>query len=96
MLADNAKPLKSASANLRIFAEGLAKNTGALDSIVAGLVKMTGGGEPAIPRTIYDLSLPSDFASPKKPINEQLVLRTPAAILLLNTQRFLLKPNALP
>src|ERR1700729_131912 len=93
VLAENAEPLKSTIANLRTFSEGLAKNTGGLDSIVAGLVKMTGGGEPAIPKTIYDLSIPSDFAPPKKPLKEQLVMPTPTAILLLNTQRFLLEPN---
>jgi phospholipid/cholesterol/gamma-HCH transport system substrate-binding protein len=92
VLADNAEPLKSTIANLKIFTDGLAKNTGGLDSIVAGLVKMTGGGEPAIPKTIYDLSIPLDFGS-KKQIKEQLVMPTPTAILLLNTQRFLLEPN---
>jgi phospholipid/cholesterol/gamma-HCH transport system substrate-binding protein len=92
VLADNAEPLKSTIANLKIFTEGLAKNTGGLDSIVAGLVKMTGGGEPAIPKTIYDLSIPLDFGS-KKQIKEQLVMPTPTAILLLNTQRFLLEPS---
>jgi phospholipid/cholesterol/gamma-HCH transport system substrate-binding protein len=92
VLADNAEPLKSTIANLKIFTDGLAKNTGGLDSIVAGLVKMTGGGEPAIPKTIYDLSIPLNFGS-KKQIKEQLVMPTPTAILLLNTQRFLLEPN---
>jgi phospholipid/cholesterol/gamma-HCH transport system substrate-binding protein len=92
-LAENAEPLKSTIANLKTFTDGLAKNTGGLDSIVAGLVKMTGGGEPAIPKTIYDLSIPQDFASPKKPLSEQLVMPTPTAILLLTTQRFLLEPN---
>jgi phospholipid/cholesterol/gamma-HCH transport system substrate-binding protein len=93
VLAENAEPLKSTIANLKTFTEGLAKNTGALDSIVAGLVKMTGGGEPAIPKTIYDLKIPLDFASPKKPLNEQLVMPTPTTILQLDTQRFLLAPN---
>jgi phospholipid/cholesterol/gamma-HCH transport system substrate-binding protein len=93
VLAENAEPLKSTIANLKIFSEGLARNTGGLDSIVAGLVKMTGGGEPAAPKTIYDLSIPPDFASPKKPLKEQLVMPTPTAILLLDTQRFLLTPN---
>ena len=45
VLAENAEPLKSTIANLKIFSEGLARNTGGLDAIVAGLVKMTGGGE---------------------------------------------------
>ena len=44
VLADNAEPLKSTIANLQIFSEGLARNTGKLDSIVTGLEKMTGGG----------------------------------------------------
>jgi len=93
VLAENAEPLKSTIANLKLFSEGLAKNTGGLDSIVAGLVKMTGGGEPAAQKTIYDLRIPPDFASPKKPLKEQLVMPTPTAILLLDTQRFLLTPN---
>jgi phospholipid/cholesterol/gamma-HCH transport system substrate-binding protein len=93
VLAENAEPLKSTIANLKTFTEGLAKNTGGLDSIVAGLVKMTGGGEPAVPKTIYDLRIPQDFASPKKPLKEQLLLPTPTAILQLDTQRFLLTPN---
>ena len=74
VLAENAEPLKSTIANLKIFSESLAKNTGGLDSIVAGLVKMTGGGEQAAPKTIYDLSIPKKFAPPNKPLKEQLVL----------------------
>jgi phospholipid/cholesterol/gamma-HCH transport system substrate-binding protein len=93
VLAENAEPLKSTVANLKTFTEGLAKNTGALDSIVAGLLKMTGGGEAPIPKTIYDLKIPQDFASPKKPLNEQLFVPMPTAILLLDTQRFLLAPK---
>jgi phospholipid/cholesterol/gamma-HCH transport system substrate-binding protein len=93
VLSENAEPLRNTIANLKTFTDGLAKNTGSLDSIVAGLVKMTGGGEAAIPKTIYDLKIPLDFASPKKPLNEQLVMPTPTAILQLDTQRLLLAPN---
>ena len=93
VLADNAEPLKSTIANLKVFTEGLAKNTGGLDSIVAGLVKMTGGGEATVPKTIYDLSIPKDFASPKIMLGEQLIMLLPTAILQLDTQRFLLSPN---
>ncbi|SDM87711.1 MlaD family protein [Afipia sp. GAS231] len=93
VLAENAEPLRNTIANLKTFTDGLAKNTGSLDSIVAGLVKMTGGSEPESPKTIYDLKIPLDFASPKKALNEQLVMPTPTAILQLDTQRFLLAPN---
>src|SRR5471030_2448068 len=47
VLAENAEPLKSTIANLQVFSEGLARNTGKLDSILAGLEKLTGGGAPA-------------------------------------------------
>src|ERR1700712_882331 len=93
VLLENAEPLKSTIANLKTFSDGLAKNTGGLDSIVAGLVKMTGGGEPAVPKTVYDLKIPAEFTSPKKPLKEQLFIPVPTAILLLDTQRFLLLPN---
>jgi phospholipid/cholesterol/gamma-HCH transport system substrate-binding protein len=93
VLSENAEPLKSTIGNLKTFTDGLAKNTGSLDSIVAGLVKMTGGGEPPVPKTIYDLGIPYIFASPKTALKEQLVLPTPTAILQLDTQRFLLTPN---
>jgi len=46
MLAENAEPLKSTMANLKIFSGGLARNTSGLDGIVAGLERMTGGGAP--------------------------------------------------
>jgi phospholipid/cholesterol/gamma-HCH transport system substrate-binding protein len=48
LLADNAEPLKNTIANLQVFSEGLARNTGKLDGIVGGLEKMTGA--PARPR----------------------------------------------
>jgi phospholipid/cholesterol/gamma-HCH transport system substrate-binding protein len=93
LLVENAEPLKSTIANLKIFSESLAKNTGGLDSIVAGLVKMTGGGEQAAPKTVYDLSIPNQFASPKKLLKQQLVMPEPTTTLLFDTQRFVLAPN---
>src|ERR1700710_64201 len=62
VLADNAEPLKSTIANLKIFSESLAKNTGGLDSIVAGLERMTGGGTAPPQKVVYDLSLPKLLA----------------------------------
>ena len=41
-------------ANFKVFSEGLARNTGKLDSIVAGLERMTGVASPP-PKTIYGL-----------------------------------------
>src|SRR5260370_4148873 len=46
VLSENSEPLKKTIANLQTFTDGLARNTGKLDGIVAGLEKMTGGGAP--------------------------------------------------
>src|SRR3982750_3713974 len=44
VLSENAGALKDTIANFKVFSDGLARNTGKLDGIVAGLEKMTGGG----------------------------------------------------
>src|ERR1700679_1783472 len=53
VLADNAEPLKNTIANLQVFSEGLARNTGKLDGIVAGLERMTGASAP-VQKVTYD------------------------------------------
>src|SRR5437763_10578428 len=40
VLAENSEPLKNTIANLQVFSEGLARNTGKLDGIVTGLEKI--------------------------------------------------------
>jgi phospholipid/cholesterol/gamma-HCH transport system substrate-binding protein len=91
VLAENAEPLKSTIANLQVFSEGLARNTGKLDSIVAGLEKMTGGGTPAQKMT-YDLRAPQNQGSASKSIKGQLAIPEPTAVAMLETQRMLFSP----
>jgi len=93
VLADNAEPLKSTIANLKIFTAGLAKNTGGLDGIVSGLEKMTGGGAPAAPKLTYDLQAPKDFTGARKPIKGQIAIPMPTAEIMLATQRMLFSPS---
>jgi phospholipid/cholesterol/gamma-HCH transport system substrate-binding protein len=91
VLAENSEPLKNTIANLEVFSEGLARNTGKLDSIVGGLEKMTGGGTPA-QKITYDLHA-AQFSGPaSKTINGQLALPEPTAVAMLETQRFLFAP----
>lgn len=91
VLAENSEPLKNTIANLQVFSEGLARNTGKLDGIVAGLEKMTGGGTQ--PKKItYDLQAPTDFAPPSKAISGQLAIPEPTAVVTLETQRILFSP----
>jgi phospholipid/cholesterol/gamma-HCH transport system substrate-binding protein len=92
VLAENSGPLKDTIANFKIFSEGLARNTGKLDGIVAGLERLTGGGTPAAPKTAYDLRAAQGFAAPAKVLKGQLAIPEPTAVVMLETQRFLFSP----
>ena len=86
VLSENSEPLKDTIANFKIFSEGLARNTGKLDSIVAGIEKMTGGGTQS-KRTTYDLRAPGDFGPAGKTLKGQLAIPEPTAVAMLETQR---------
>ena len=96
VLAENAEPLKDTIANLKIFSAGLAKNTGGLDGIVAGLERMTGGGAAPTPKVSYDLSPPQVFVAPKKPLKGLITIPEPTAVVMLQTQRVLFSPSGGP
>jgi phospholipid/cholesterol/gamma-HCH transport system substrate-binding protein len=91
VLSENSEPLKNTIGNLQIFSEGLARNTGKLDSIIAGLEKMTGGGTPA-QKVTYDLQAPQNVGAAGKTIKGQLAVPEPTAVAMLETQRFLFSP----
>jgi phospholipid/cholesterol/gamma-HCH transport system substrate-binding protein len=91
VLAENSGPLKDTIANFKVFSEGLARNTGKLDGIVAGIEKMTGAGTPAQKMT-YDLRAPQNLGPAGKAIKGQLAIPEPSAVAMLETQRFLFSP----
>jgi phospholipid/cholesterol/gamma-HCH transport system substrate-binding protein len=91
VLAENSEPLKDTIANLKTFSEGLARNTGKLDGIVAGLEKLTGGGSAA-QKITYDLRALPTSGSPGKTLNGQLAIPEPTAVAMLETQRMLFSP----
>ena len=91
VLAENAGPLKDTIANLKTFSDGLARNTGKLDSIVAGLEKLTGGGAPA-QKITYDLRAPQNLGPASKMLKGQLGIPEPTAVAMLETQRMLFSP----
>ena len=62
VLSENSEPLKDTIANFKVFSEGLARNTPKLDSIIAGVEKMTGGGPANAPKITYDLRAAQGFA----------------------------------
>jgi phospholipid/cholesterol/gamma-HCH transport system substrate-binding protein len=89
VLADNAAPLKSTIANLQVFSEGLARNTGKLDGIVSGLERMTGGGASPVSKVTYNLQAAADFPAPITTLKGQFTIPEPTAVVQLQTQRFL-------
>jgi len=91
VLSENSGPLKDTIANLKVFSEGLARNTGKLDGIIAGLEKMTGGGTPA-QKVTYDLRAAQDQLSGGKTLKGQLAIPEPTAVAMLETQRMLFSP----
>jgi phospholipid/cholesterol/gamma-HCH transport system substrate-binding protein len=93
VLADNSEPLKSTIANLQVFSEGLARNTGKLDGIVSGLERMTGGGATPASKVTYNLRAADDFPAPTKTLKGQFAIPEPTAVVLLQTQRFLFSPT---
>jgi phospholipid/cholesterol/gamma-HCH transport system substrate-binding protein len=91
VLSENSQPLKNTIANLEVFSEALARNTGKLDSILAGLEKLTGGGAPA-QKITYDLSAPQNLGPASKIIKGRLAIPEPTAVAMLETQRMLFSP----
>ncbi|MGQ0681123.1 ABC-type transport auxiliary lipoprotein family protein [Bradyrhizobium sp.] len=91
ILADNAESLHGMIENFRTFSDGLARNTGKLDGIVAGLERMTGASTPP-PKTIYDLQAAAAPATPGKPLKGQLAIPEPSTVVMLDTQRILFSP----
>lgn len=91
VLTENSGALKDTIANFKVFSEGLARNTGKLDGIVAGLERMTGVTGPP-PKITYDLRALQNLSPSGKAINVQWALPEPTAIAMLETQRFLFSP----
>ena len=91
VLSENSGALKDTIANFKVFSEGLARNTGKLDGIVAGLERMTGVTTPP-PKITYDLRALQSPGPVDKAINVQWAIPEPTAVAMLETQRFLFSP----
>ena len=90
-LQDKSGPLKDTIANFKTFSEGLARNTGKIDGILAGVEKMTGGGAPA-QKITYDLRTPQNLGQAGKTLSAPLAIPEPTAVAMLQTQRMLFAP----
>jgi len=93
LLADNSDPLKSAIGNLNTFAAALARNSDRVDTILAGLERMTGGAAKASP-VAYDITAPRTFPQSDKVAKSQLVVPEPTTMLTLDTQKIAIRTAA--
>ncbi|MHB0768758.1 ABC-type transport auxiliary lipoprotein family protein [Bradyrhizobium sp. 5.13L] len=91
VLRDNSGPLKDTIANFKTFSDGLARNTGKIDGILAGVEKMTGGA-PA-QKITYDLRTPQNLGQAGKTLSAPLAIPEPTAVAMLQTQRMLFAPS---
>ncbi len=91
ILAENSQALHQTIANLSTFTDALARNSGRVDTILAGLERMTGGAAPGTPPPLYDLSAVTSFPPFAKESPRQLAGAEATAPLVVDTQRILLR-----
>ena len=89
MLADNSEGVKSTIDNLKDVTGALSRNSGRIDTIMAGLERLAGGGPAEKPKPIYDLAAPTPVATVSPSSKSQLVIPMPTAVIALQTQRML-------
>lgn len=89
VLSDNSDNLKYTLGNLKTFSDALARNSGRLDSVMAGLEKMAGGGPVKPPPELFDLAASAVAAEPTAGARPQIVILEPTAAGYLQTQQLL-------
>jgi phospholipid/cholesterol/gamma-HCH transport system substrate-binding protein len=95
ILEENSAAFKTAIGNIATFAEALGRNSDRIDGIVAGLERMTGGGAAAAAAAVYDLTAPREFPKlDREPSKAQLGVGEPTAVLMIDSQRILVRPDA--
>ncbi len=90
ILGDSETDLTQTIANLGKFSEVLGGNAERFDKIAAGLEKMVGSGEEAAPASV-DLTPATDFPPDLAVPPVALVVETPTALILFDTQRVLVR-----
>jgi len=92
VLAENSEALHSAITNIDVFARALSRNSDKVDSIVAGIERMTGGSTPKSQLPTYDLIAVKDFPPLAKMPDWQLAVPEPTALMAVNTDKILTQP----
>ncbi|MEQ1611893.1 MAG: MlaD family protein [Hyphomicrobiaceae bacterium] len=90
LVVENAEPLRSAIASISAFSSALARNSDRVDGIVAGLERMTGGGQKSPPR-IYELSAVRQFGELAKLPTGQVLIPELTGLGTFDTDKVLLR-----
>ena len=93
LISESSEPLHSTLTNLSTFSAALARNSDRLDGIISSLERLTGSGPAAASPIIYDLTAPHDFPPITKIPSAQLSIPEPTAVLMLDTQKILVRPS---
>lgn len=91
VVSENSAPLKSTIANLSKFTDALARNSDRVDSILAGLERMTGGSKAQ--NAVFDLTAARTFPKFRKPALGLLVVQYPTAAAALGQDKILIRDD---
>lgn len=89
VVSENAEPLKNTIANLSKFTDALARNSDRVDSIVAGIERMTGGAKTQ--NAVFELAAAETFPKFEKPALGLLVVQYPTASSTLGQDKILVR-----
>jgi len=90
ILGENAEPLHDVIKNFKTFSDALARNSDKVDSVVAGLERMTGGAVASGKLPIYTLTAVREFPPLTGPKRGQIVIPEPAALMSLSSDKILI------
>jgi phospholipid/cholesterol/gamma-HCH transport system substrate-binding protein len=91
VLDDNSKPIHELITNINDFAAALARNSGKVDGILAGLERMTGGPKGPDSDKVYDIAAAKGFTDPPKQLRGQISVPLPTAIFQVDTQNIIFR-----
>jgi phospholipid/cholesterol/gamma-HCH transport system substrate-binding protein len=80
VVSENSEPLKNLISNIDKFSGALARNSDKVDGILAGLDRMTGGGNKAAGAHVFDLVAPREISGIAKIPQGQLYIPEPEVL----------------
>lgn len=93
LIGENSEAIHSTINNISAFSAALARNSDKVDTIIAGIEKLTGGGPAAKPTRSFDLPSPQVAPSAKN-VRTQIAIPDPTGEILFDSQKILISPRS--